>query len=117
MTNAHYVAETHHNIPTVFWAFLNSVGPVREDRQVANQNISDPWFFATGLPISEAVLGAGENRRATKDMLIQAFERRILTYNPTNPAGFQVEMGNVGLHYCRLALPSRPARPLPTQGP
>ena len=31
--------------------------------------------------------------------LIQAFERRVLTYTPANPAAFQVEMGNVGRHY------------------
>ena len=32
-------------------------------------------------------------------MLIQAFERRVLTYTPGNPAAFQVEMGNIGQHY------------------
>ena len=32
-------------------------------------------------------------------MLIQAFERRVLTYMPGNPPAFQVEMGNVGAHY------------------
>jgi hypothetical protein len=32
-------------------------------------------------------------------VLFQAFERRILTYTPCNEAAFQVEMGNVGLHY------------------
>ena len=32
-------------------------------------------------------------------MLIQAYERRVLTYNPANPPAFQVEMGNIGLHY------------------
>ena len=31
--------------------------------------------------------------------MIQAFERRVLTYVPTNVPGFQVEMGNIGLHY------------------
>jgi len=33
--------------------------------------------------------------------LVQAFERRILTFTPSNPAGYQVEMGNVGQHYYR----------------
>ena len=32
-------------------------------------------------------------------MLIQAFERRVLTYTPSNPPAFQVEMGNIGQHY------------------
>ena len=35
----------------------------------------------------------------TLDVLIQAFERRVLSYTPSNPAGWQVEMGNVGRHY------------------
>ena len=33
------------------------------------------------------------------DVLVQAFERRIVTYTPDNPPGWQVEMGNVGQHY------------------
>jgi hypothetical protein len=32
-------------------------------------------------------------------VLVQAFERRVLTYTPTNPIAYQVEMGNVGQHY------------------
>ena len=34
-------------------------------------------------------------------VLFQVFERRVLTYNPANPAAFRVEMGNVGQHYFR----------------
>jgi hypothetical protein len=32
-------------------------------------------------------------------VLIQVFERRVLTYNPANPTSWQVEAGNVGEHY------------------
>jgi len=32
-------------------------------------------------------------------VLIQAFERRVLTYTPANADPFKVEMGNVGRHY------------------
>ncbi|MBN9391285.1 MAG: CAP domain-containing protein, partial [Chloroflexi bacterium] len=35
----------------------------------------------------------------SKQVLVQLFQRRILTYTPSNPAGWQVEMGNIGLHY------------------
>jgi hypothetical protein len=31
--------------------------------------------------------------------LFQAFERRMLTYTPSNSPAFRVEMGNVGRHY------------------
>ena len=34
-----------------------------------------------------------------KDVLFQAFERRLLTFTPANDPAYQVEMGNVGLHY------------------
>jgi hypothetical protein len=59
----------------------------------------DPTFFATGLPVTEAywtrVLVGGQR----VDVLIQCFERRCLTYTPTNPTEWRVEMGNVGQHY------------------
>jgi hypothetical protein len=32
---------------------------------------------------------------------VQLFERRVLTYTPTNPAAYQVEFGNIGQHYHR----------------
>ena len=34
-------------------------------------------------------------------VLMQAFERRVLTYNAANPDPFKVEFGNVGQHYYR----------------
>ena len=62
-----------------------------------------------GLPITEpywtqAIVGGQENA-----VLVQLFERRALTYTPTNPAGFQVEMGNVGQHYFRWRYPAAAA--------
>src|SRR6185295_11093618 len=35
------------------------------------------------------------------DVLIQAFQRRVLTYVPDNPAAWRVQMGNIGQHYYR----------------
>jgi hypothetical protein len=34
-----------------------------------------------------------------RTVLVQAYQRRVLTYSPTNPEGWKVEMGNVGRHY------------------
>ncbi|MGI8587181.1 MAG: cellulase family glycosylhydrolase [Chloroflexia bacterium] len=98
--NVHYDGTSQHNIPRAFWDFLNQSGPVIVDGVLRpNDRLSTPWFYASGLPISEAywarVLIAGK----PTDVLIQAFERRVLTYTPTNPAGFQVEVGNIGAHY------------------
>lgn len=96
----HYEATTKHNIPNAFWTFLNSSGPVRNDQgQVVNEQLSQPWFYATGLPISEPYWAKAKIDGQLKDVLIQAYERRALTYVPTNPTGFQVEMANIGQHY------------------
>jgi hypothetical protein len=34
-----------------------------------------------------------------KDIMVQIFERRVLTFTPSNPEQYKVEMGNVGQHY------------------
>ena len=58
-----------------------------------------PWNFASGLPISEPYWAKAKIDGQVKDVMIQAYERRALTYVPTNTAGFQVEMANIGQHY------------------
>ena len=118
VANVHYVAETRHNIPGIFWAFLNQQGPIRlPDGTISTEQLTDPWFFATGLPISEAYWARAKIAGQQKDVLIQAFERRVLTYNPTNPAGFQVEVGNVGQHYVAWRYPHGLPGPVPTRSP
>ena len=59
----------------------------------------EPTFFATGFPITEAYWTEVRVGGETRDVLLQCFERRCLTYTPDNPDGWQVEMGNVGRHY------------------
>jgi len=58
-----------------------------------------------GLPISDAYWTRARVGPAEKDVLVQLFERRVLTYTPDNPAGYQVEMGNVGQHYFQWRYP------------
>ena len=41
---------------------------------------------------------------------IQAFQRTILTYDPENPAGFEVERANTGTEYSRV-FPDRVPQP------
>ncbi len=96
----HYEASVKHNIPSVFWDFLNSSGLVHDAKEnLVKEQLINPWFFASGLPISEAYWTRATIKGRVTDVLIQAFERRALTYVPTNPAGFQVEMANIGQHY------------------
>ncbi len=97
---AYYEPVTQNNIPGVFWDFLNITGPVTVNGQTTSARLSDPYFYATGYPISAAYWAkttiAG---KPNTSVLIQVYERRVLTYVPSAPEGWRVQMGNVGLHY------------------
>ena len=94
---AHYVSETRHNIPQVFWDYLNARGTIF-DGGFHEDTITD-WVFTMGYPISEPYWATVRVGGVPRDVLIQPFERRVLTYSPDNPRGWQVEQGNVGRHY------------------
>jgi plastocyanin len=97
---ANFESLNGHNIAGPFWTFLNQTGPVlAPGGQVLNGRLFDPVFYATGLPITEAWWAKVKVGGVVKDVLVQAFERRVLTYTPANSPAFQVEMGNVGRHY------------------
>jgi Tol biopolymer transport system component len=93
MGYAHYEPKTGHNVADVFWAYMNSASS-----GLSNNDLGS-YLSVLGYPITEAywtpVRIAGE--RVT--VLVQCFERRCLTYNHTNSAIWQVEMGNTGLSY------------------
>lgn len=74
--------QTGHTLPRAFADFRARVG-----LETVGLAVTEP-FWAT-------VKVAGQSRQ----ILIQAFERRVLTYNPANPAAFRVEFGNVGQQY------------------
>jgi len=95
----HYEAGVGHNIPSIFWNFLNQQGPVIENGQTVQAPLITPWYYASGLPISEPYWATVRINGTPTDVLIQAFERRVLTYTPSNSDPFKVEMGNVGQHY------------------
>jgi len=97
---AQYVPETHHNIPDVFRTFLNQSGLVYSGGRYSNGALFD-WVVAFGYPIGDAYWMRTNIAGVSQWSLVQPFERRILTYTPSNPAGYQVEMGNVGQHYYR----------------
>ena len=98
-TAAEFVPSTNHTIADVFWNYMNSQGLVWDGSTFVKGQLFDPTFFATGYPITEAYWAKVKVGGQVKDVLVQCFERRCLTYTPSNPAGWQVEMGNVGRHY------------------
>jgi hypothetical protein len=89
-----------HNIPDVFWAFMNASGQIYDGRtrELSEGKILD-WVTDLGLPITEPYWTSVKIGGAQKWVLVQAFQRRVLTYVADNPPGWQVEMGNVGRHY------------------
>ena len=88
-----------HQVANVFWEFMNSSGPVLIDGELRDDQLFISPFFATGYPLTEAYWVNARLGGLDQLILFQAFERRVLTYAPSNPTGWQVESGNVGLHY------------------
>ncbi|HET9014978.1 MAG TPA: S8 family serine peptidase [Thermomicrobiaceae bacterium] len=99
VTAGNDVSQTNHSIASVFAAYLQSSGTVLQNGTYQNGKLFSPPFYASGYPITEPYWARVTVGGQIKDVLIQCFERRCLTYTPSNPAGWQVEMGNVGRHY------------------
>jgi sortase (surface protein transpeptidase) len=95
----YYETATGHNVPKIFMDFLKSTGPVRSGVGDANKPLLDPWVFAMGLPIGDAYWANVKIAGTLQDVLIQPFERRVLTYVPTLAPQWRVQMGNIGQHY------------------
>ncbi len=87
-----------HNIADVFWRFMNASGPVSEGGRLRQGPLFD-WVYTLGLPLTEPLWTRASVGGAERWVLVQLFERRSLTYTPTNAEAWQVEMANVGRHY------------------
>ena len=74
------------NVPKAFADFL--------------QRIPGGYLSSMGYPISPAFQATITlNGQAGVPVIIQAFQRKVLTYTPSNQPAFQVEFGNIGQHY------------------
>jgi hypothetical protein len=114
VTAAAYVPQTDHTVASVFWEFMNSSGTVWEDGQFFTDLLFENPFYATGYPVIEAYWTTVELDDVPTDVLLQCFERRCLTYTPTNPDGWKVEAGNVGQHYYHWRYVQIPSEMTPT---
>jgi hypothetical protein len=115
VTAAAFVPETNHTVASVFWEFMNSAGPVYENGQHVETRLFENPFYATGFPLTEAYWTRIRVGGVQRWVLVQVFERRVLTYTPDNPEGWKVEAGNVGRHYYawRYELLGKQPAPLP----
>ncbi len=87
-------APTQHNVPRAFADYRAKAGLLTIG-------------YAISEPFTAMVKVAGQQRQ----VLVQVFQRRVLTYTASNPAAFQVEMGNIGAHYYLWRYGSAPASP------
>jgi hypothetical protein len=94
---AAYDAPTQHNVPGVFSDYRAQAG-----------------LQTIGYAISEPFLAMVKVGGTPKQVMVQAFERRILTYTSTNPTAFRIEMGNIGQHYYQWRYVSGTTKPLNT---
>lgn len=77
-----YDSPTQHNVPQAFADYRNVVG-----------------LLTIGYAKSEPFLTTVKVGGQPKQVMVQVFERRVLTYTADNPDPFKVEMGNIGQHY------------------
>lgn len=119
VSNAYYESTLGHNIPTPFWNFLNQQGQIYSNGAFRRGQVLE-WQVAAGLPLTEAYWSRAVVAGEEKDVLVQMFQRRVLTYTPSNTEAYRVEMGNVGQHYYRWRYEnqSQPGpQPTPTSAP
>jgi N-acetylmuramoyl-L-alanine amidase len=96
-----YEKTTAHNIPKVFFDYQNITGQVWDGKKYVEKKVftDNPVVNVFGYPISEAYWTRAAVQGQERDVLVQLFERRVLTYTPSNQDPYKVEMGNIGQHY------------------
>lgn len=90
---------TNHTVAPPFWTFMNSTGTVWDGGSYIHAALFESAVFATGRPITEAYWANVKVANVYRDVLMQCFERRCLTYDPSNDPNWRIEAGNVGQHY------------------
>jgi len=106
-----------HQVASVFWDFMNASGRVWENGQYVDAPLFVNPFYATGYPIAEAYWANVKVAGTQRDVLMQCFERRCLTYTPGNGSAWRVEAGNVGQHYYQWRYGDVPDEETPTPTP
>ncbi len=119
LTIGAYQAETGHNIAKVFEDFKNLRGPITdpatgarlENRPVYTTN---PTINVFGYAVTEPYWVSTKVAGVDRVVLVQLFQRRVLTYNPAIPGASKVEMGNVGQHYFKWRYVENKSSAFPT---
>ena len=72
-------------VPLYFWTYINQT-----------DLFPGGWLHDIGLPMTSAFLVNTVKDGQQRQIMLQAFERTVLTYDPLNPRAWQVERGNIG---------------------
>jgi hypothetical protein len=72
-------------VASYFWAYINRL-----------DLFPGGWPHDVGLPMTAVFNANVVKSNETRTIFVQAFERTVLTYDPKNPTGWQVERGNIG---------------------
>jgi len=96
----YYDRITLHNVASIFVDYFTRGGLVYDGSNYINtKSIYGSTPVILGHAVTEPywvyTLLAGKPQM----VLVQLFERRVLTYTPSNPGPFKVEMGNLGQQY------------------
>ena len=80
-----YDATLGHNVAAPIWSWMNG--------------LPTSWLNVLGYAISEPYWTRVKVGGVQKDVLVQLFQRRAVTYTPANSPEWRVEYGNIGQHY------------------
>ncbi|MGI8588390.1 MAG: TolB family protein [Chloroflexia bacterium] len=94
----YFAPETGHNIPEVFYNFLNQTGKVYVGGGYHDARVLD-WISAVGYPITEPYWTRMAIAGKVRNVMVQAYQRQILTYIPDYAPPWNVQFGNVGVQY------------------
>jgi hypothetical protein len=93
-------------VPLYFWSYIN-----RRDL------FPGGWLHDIGLPMTDAFQAQAVKNGTVRDIIMQAFERTVLTFDPHNPAAWQIERANIGADALRtVQLPSQNPIEIPAAG-
>lgn len=107
---------TNHTIAQPFWDYIASSGTVWQSTELLNGALFPSAWTVFGLPLTEPYWASAEVGGKPTDVLVQMFERRVLTYFPANEGGWKVQSANVGQHYYEWRYGAPPAPTPPTYG-
>jgi uncharacterized membrane protein (UPF0127 family) len=93
------IEESNHRVASVFWDFLESSNVVWDGSAFVEEPLFAVPLQATGFPLTEAYWTVVDLEGDERQVLAQCFERRCLTYTPSNPVGWHVEFNNAGEHH------------------